>query len=104
MAKKPVISVLPELTAPPADTGSDSGDNLLRRVNPLVILVGMGMATLFAWFLSGGGGGGGDGRKPTQLPEFGLGEEVGGQIITGIRTQWEYEVDDQAGWLQEDTL
>jgi len=107
MAEKRTVSVLPELTAPPADAGADSGDNLLRRVNPLVILVGMGMATLFAWFLSGGGGGGGgggDGRRPTQLPEFGLGEEVGGQLITGIRTQWEYEVDDQAGWLEEEVL
>ena len=97
MAKKRVL-----VTPPVALNGG--GDSLFQRVNPFVILVGMGMATFFAWFLTGGGGGGGDDRRPTHLPEFGLGEEVGGQIITGIRTQWEYEVDDQAGWLEEDTL
>jgi hypothetical protein len=102
MARRPVIPALPELTTP--SPGEDSsGQSLLQRVNPLTILVGMGMATAFAWFLTGGGGTG-NGRRPTHQPKFRLGEDIGGHIITGIRTRWEYEVDDRVGWLQEETL
>ena len=97
MAKKPTI------TSPPVAVNGRQNDSLFTRVNPLVIIVGMGFATLFTWFLSGGGGSGND-RRPTHMPEFGLGEEVGGQTITGIRTRWEYEIDDEAGWLQEELL
>ncbi len=93
MAREPAIPI-------PVGGG---GDNLFSRVNPFIIVVGIGMATAITWFLSGGGTGG-DGRMPTTMPEFGLGEDVGGQIITGIRTQWEYEVDDADGWLQEEML
>lgn len=107
MAKKRTATLLSDVTTPPPGAGTGGGDNLFRRVNPFVLLVGMGMATFFTWFLSGGGGGGGgggDGRQPTHLPEFELGEEVGGQTITGIRTRWEYEVGDQAGWVEEANL
>ena len=97
MAKKPAI------TSPPVALNGRRDENLFTRVNPLTIIVGMGFASLFAWFLTGGGGNGND-RRPTHMPEFGLGEEVGGQTITGIRTRWEYEMDDESGWLQEESL
>ena len=103
MAKKRVVPALPDLTTPTTGAESGGGGSLFQRVNPFVILVGMGFATLFTWYLTGGGRGD-NGRRPTHLPEFGLGEEVGGQTITGVRTRWEYEVDDEAGWLQEESL
>ncbi len=95
MARRPDI-----ITPPVAVNGG--GESLLARVNPFVILVGMGIATGLTWFLRGGGDGGG--RLPTTTPEFGLGQQVGGQTITGMRTRWEYEVDDKAGWLEEEML
>jgi hypothetical protein len=88
-------------TTPPAGLNGGGG-GLLSRVNPLVIVVGLGMATFFTWFFTGGGSG--SQRRATQLPEFSLGEDVGGRTITGIRTQWEYQVNDGPNWLPEETI
>lgn len=77
-------------------------DGLLNRVNPFAILVGMGFVAAFTWYFSGGGfGRSGSSRKVTQLPQFALGQDIGGQMITGIRSSWEYQVDDQEQWVDE---
>jgi len=91
-------------TQPPAglNGGGRRGESLLSRVNPLAIVVGLGIATLFTWFFTGGGPG--NQRKATQLPEFSLGEDVDGRIITGVRTRWEYQVNDGPNWLPEETI
>ena len=90
-------------TQPPVGLNSGGGGGgLFSRVNPVVILVGLGMATFFSWFFSGGGSG--NQRRATQLPEFSLGEDIDGRTITGIRTRWEYQVDDGSNWLSEETI
>ena len=90
-------------TQPPAGLNGGGG-GLFSRVNPLVIIVGLGMATFFSWFFTGGGVGSGNQRRATQLPEFSLGEDIDGRTITGIRTRWEYQIDDGSNWLPEETI
>jgi hypothetical protein len=87
----------------PIPTGGGGG-NLFSRVNPFIIIVGIGMASAISWFFSGGGRSSDSGRMPTTLPEFELGDQIGRQTITGLRTRWEYEVDDMEGWIYEESL
>jgi hypothetical protein len=81
---------------------SETGGGLLNRVNPFAILIGMGFASFFAWFVSGGGGG--NGRRATNTPQYQLGEDVEGRIVTGVRTRWEYQLNDTDPWYNEEAL
>ena len=42
---------------------------ILGKVNPFAILIGMGFASFFTWFISGGGGG--DGRRDRHRRSYG---------------------------------
>ena len=75
---------------------------ILGKVNPFAILIGMGFASFFTWFISGGGGG--DGRRATNMPQYQLGEDIDGHIVTGVRTQWEYQLNDTDPWYNEEAL
>jgi len=90
-----------ELTSPPPEVNGNGG-NILRRVNPLAILIGMGFASFFTWFISAGGSG--ESRRATHLPEFILGQDVNGQTITGVRTRWEYQLGDDPAWTPEELI
>ena len=79
----------------------EDGGGILSRVNPFAILIGMGFASFFTWFISGGGG---DGRRATNIPQYQLGEDVDGHIITGVRTRWEYQLNDTDPWYEEEVL
>ena len=78
------------------------GQTLLSKVNPFTILVGMGMASLFTWFLAGGRQ---DHRtRATTRAGYMLGDEIDGRLITAVRTRWEYQVDNTPQWQEEETL
>ena len=81
---------------------NENGGGILSRVNPFAILIGMGFATFFSWFISGGGGG--DGRRATNTPQYQLGEDINGHIVTGVRTRWEYQLNDTDSWYNEEAL
>jgi hypothetical protein len=85
---------------PPGLNGGGRG--LFQRVNPAVILVGMGFTTFFSWWISGGKKSGG--RRATSQPEYELGQQVGSTTVTGIRTKWEYKFDNGDSWWPEDGL
>ena len=87
----------------PIPIARGEGSGIFSRVNPMAILIGMGIAGVFTWFFTGGGGNG-NSRRPTHMPQFGLGDDVGGQTITGIRTRWEYQMNDQSAWTPEELL
>jgi hypothetical protein len=91
----------PQIKQPPPGI-SENGGGLLSRVNPFAILLGMGFASFFTWFISGGGGG--NGRRATNTPQYQLGEDVDGRIVTGVRTQWEYQLNDTDPWYNEEAL
>lgn len=80
------------------------GGTILHRVNPAAILIGMGFAAFFSWWLSGGQGNSNDRRRATTHPVYELGEVVGNGTVTGLRTRWEYQIDDEDGWWDEELL
>ena len=75
---------------------------IFERVNPFTILVGMGVLGLFRWAIYGNAKG--TPRQITTLPEYDLGERLNGYMITGMRSTWEYQVDDDELGLPEETL
>jgi hypothetical protein len=92
---------IPIREVPPGMNGNGDG-GILNRVNPFAILIGMGFASFFTWFISGGGGG--NGRRATNTPQYQLGEDVEGHIVTGVRTRWEYQLNDTDPWYNEEAL
>ena len=90
-----------EIKEPPPGVNGGSG-NILQRVNPAVILLGMGFTTFFTWWISGDHKPGG--RKATNQPEYELGDRVGTTTVTGLRTNWEYQCDNGDTWWPEDSF
>ena len=97
------------MTTPPA--GINGGNNgqkrfaggIFHRVNPAAILLGMGFSTFFAWYISGGGSTT-NRRRATTVPTYDLGQQVGNSTITGLRTNWEYQLDNQDVWVVEEEV